>query len=253
MHFPLASISLVAVVAAGVYASVPASVRAALSRGADSDPQPVEAAFVPIDTISDELEVPVLRAGLTPEFLAAAGISSGAVNVILNAAADDFGDGSALEAADATFTSARQTHDSLQRLVKSGLGSDEDVTALTAAETALDSATAARDLVLSSALAAGKAEMTSAQQATIATLCANRSRRFPTEFLVLDLESADWLKLRSALGDEKAAPKLGLDPNPELQSFLSAKRADSAVATAKANLDSNLAAIQTAWDASFTD
>jgi hypothetical protein len=253
MHFPLASISLVAVVAAGIYTSVPASMLTAVSGGADSDAQPVEATFTPIDTISGDLEVPVLRSGLSPEFLAAAGVTSGSVNGILNAAADDYGDGSALEAADAAFTSARQTHDSLQRLVKSGLGTEEDATALAAAETALDSATTARDLLLSSALAAGKAEMTAAQQATISALCANRSRRFPTEFLVLDLESADWLKLRSALGDEKAAPKLGLDPNPELQSFLSAKRAETAVATAKANLDSNLAGIQTAWDATFTD
>jgi len=258
MHFPLASISLAALLAGGVYTSIPSSMLPALAGGTAPDAQPVAAGLEPgmlavVETISPALEVPVLRTGLTPERLAAAGASSGVVNAVLNAAAEDLGDCNALDSADATYSTARGARDTLERLVKSGLGTEEDVTALASAEAALTAAAAARDSILASARAAGAAELTSAQQATLTSLLSNCDRRLPIEFLVLDLEAADWLTLRNALDDEKAAPKLGLEPNAELQSFLTTKRAVAAVATAKANLDSNLAAIQAAWDATFTD
>jgi len=247
MHFPLAALAVTTVVSSGVYYSLPVG-----SGGAGSAPTSAAIA-VPLETVSPDLEVPILRAGISPDFLAASGASSGAVNSVINAVAEEFGDLSALEAADSAFTSARQAHADQERLVKSGLGDEEDATALAAAETTMNSAKSALDTLLAGARAAGVAELTAPQQSTYTSLCANRDRRMPTEFLVLDLESADWIKLRDALNDEKAAPKLGLDPNAELQSFLAAKRADSAVAAAKTSLDANLTAIQTAWDASFAD
>ncbi|MCB9609438.1 MAG: hypothetical protein H6716_22795 [Polyangiaceae bacterium] len=258
MHFPLASVSLAAVLVGGVYTCVPTSMLPASLGGTSADAQPTSLEADPqpalvVETLAADLEVPVLRTGLSPQFLAASGASSGSVNAVLNAAADDLGDCSALDSADAAYSSARQTRDTLQRLVQSGLGTEEDATSLAAAETALTSATAARDAILGSARAAGAAELTSTQQATLSSLLSNRDRRLPIEFLVLDLEAADWITLRNALDDEKAAPKLGLEPNAELQSFLTAKRAVTAVATAKSNLDSNLTAIQAAWDATFTD
>ena len=247
MHFPLAALAVTAVVSSGVYYSIPVG-----SGGAGSEPTSAAIA-APLETVSPDLEVPILRAGISPEFLAASGASSGAVNTVINAVAEEFGDLSALEAADSAFTAARQAHADLERLVKSGLGDEGDATALAAAVTTMNSAKSALDTLLAGARAAGVAELTTPQQATYTSLCANRDRRMPTEFLVLDLDSADWIKLRDALNDEKAAPKLGLDPNAELQSFLSAKRADSAVAAAKTSLDANLTAIQTAWTASFAD
>jgi len=258
MHFPLASISLAAVLAGGVYTSIPSSMLPASIGGTAPDVQPAAAGLEPgllavVETISPALEVPVLRTGLTPERLAAAGAGSGVVNSVLNAAAEDLGDCSVLDSADVACSAARETRDNLQRLVKSGLGTDADATALEAAETALTTATAARDAILGSARAAGAAELSSTQQATLSSLLSNQDRRLPIEFLVLDLEAADWITLRNAIDDEKAAPKLGLEPNAELQSFLTAKRAVTSVATAKANLDSNLTAIQAAWDATFTD
>lgn len=258
MHFPLASISLVAVLVGGVYSSIPSSMLPSALGGTAADAQPVATGAEPgtlvvVETVSQALEVPVFRTGLTPQRLAAAGVSSGVINAVLNSAAECLGDCIALEAADAAHSSARQTHHELQRLVTSGLGTDEEVTALTAAEAALASTASALDAVLASARSAGAAELTGGQQATLSSLYANRDRRLPTQFLVLELEDADWLTLRDALADEKAAPKLGLEPNTELQTFLTAKRADEAVAAAKANLDSNLTAIQAAWDATFTD
>jgi hypothetical protein len=193
--------------------------------------------------------VTLLRLELGPEELAAAGVTSTQVATI---AADMDASGPAqngdLEAADATFASAKQTHDALLRIVKSGQATEQQVTDLQAAKTALDAAVAARESVMDDLHDAATASLSTAVQAKLDQLRANGSVKVPTQFRVLSKTSTEWLELRELLAHEDACAELGDDQVPAKAAALAAWRALADVAAAKSNLDSNLSAVQAAWD-----
>lgn len=70
-----------------------------------------------------------------------------------------------------------------------------------------------------------------------------------TELLVVSRTDAEWIGLNRALAHEKVCLDAGEELHATYATLLANVRADSAVAQAKANLDSNLAAVKAAWDA----
>jgi len=191
----------------------------------------------------------IIRVGLDPEALAAAGVTAaqvaGVIDVVLASDAAVNGD---LAAADADHREARGEVDRLTRLVRSGTGSAEDVTALGAAQSDLATAEAAQAAAMDALHSAGVAVLSGSVQATLATIRASRGTKLPVEYLAVSGSRDDWLSLRRALQHEKVAGKTGEEVAEEIATQLATFRARSAVATARANLDARLAAVHTAWE-----
>lgn len=201
-----------------------------------------------------DLPVVMIRAGLDAKALAAAGVSSGSIAAVVQAAANAAGEqASALATADANYASNRATADRLQRRIQSGHGDQEDVTAYQAACTARDSAATARETALAAIITGATAGLSSGQRSTLATIRANRSWNLPLEFLVVNREQAEWVAVRDALANEKIAAKLGDEPDAASQTALGVWRANQAVAAARVSLDTNLAALTTAWNTATSD
>ena len=77
---------------------------------------------------------------------------------------------------------------------------------------------------------------------------ANAAWGLDTYFLVVDRTEPGWVALRDALDEQRIAAKYDEAVSAESQAVLSAALADQAVAAAKTNLESGLAAVQAAWD-----
>ena len=202
-----------------------------------------------IEPAASELTVALIRAGTGPEALAAAGLSPGGTTTVVSNLRDVMiANPAVLDVADAAFASPKQTVDELKRLIQSGQGAAEDVTAYNAAKTQLSLAKAQRQNVLDDFFTAATADLGQAQKDTLTAIRSNSDWDRPTEFLVLSHTDADWVELRECLANERIAADQDEDPDPDAQTTLSDYRNAAPVAAAKANLDANLAVIAAAWD-----
>ena len=202
-----------------------------------------------IEPSASELAVALIRAGTGPEALAAAGLSPGGTTTVVSNLRDVMiANPAVLDVADAAFASPKQTVDELKRLIQSGQGAAEDVTAYNAAKTQLSLAKAQRQNVLDDFFTAATADLGQAQKDTLTAIRSNSDWDRPTEFLVLSHTDADWVELRECLANERIAADQDEDPDPDAQTTLSDYRNAAPVAAAKANLDANLAVIAAAWD-----
>ena len=201
-----------------------------------------------------DTEVLALRSGISPEAIAASGIASSAiVGMIDDLTQSDPAQNGELADADAAYASAKSTHDSLQRIVKSGQATDQQVADLQQAKTDLAAAASARDAVLDALFDAATTDVTAAQKATLGTIRGNRRWKLATELLVIDRTDEVWIELRDLLQHERTCQKLGWDVDSACAARLATLRAQSNVATAKTNLDTHLAAVRTAWEAAVSD
>jgi hypothetical protein len=222
------------------------ALRGAIGGGGDAplDPPP------PVNT---EFAGVLLRSGLGADTLAAAGVTSEQVAGLAGAVRTGYS-AATLQSRDEAFIAAKQDHDRLRRLVQSGKGTAQDLVALRAAEVTLASATAARDTYLATLRSAGLATLSAGQAALITRIDANRSWSLPTQYLVKDRSEADWVALRAALAAKRISEQ---DPEEECaqsaRDALAAADAVSEVATAKVNLDTHLAGVQTAWNLAAAD
>ncbi len=195
----------------------------------------------------------LLRLGLGADALAAAGITAQQVPALVAAVEGGYS-APAMQNRDDAYISARQTHDRLRRLVQSGKGTEADVRALRAAETALTNATNARQNYLADLRRAALATVSAGQAALVERVQANRTWGLSAQYLVKDRPEAEWVALRAALATKRISEE---DPQEEFSQSarddLAVADAVSEVATAKVNLDSNIAAVQTAWNAAASD
>lgn len=190
----------------------------------------------------------MIRAGLEPRVLAAAGVSSNQAVAVLSAANSHLAQHpTALRSADEAYAQARVSHDALERKVGSGLASQEEIGQLAAARTALASATAARASALQEIYAAATSGLNGQQAARLARLRANAAQKCPIEFKAVDRTEAEWVALRKALSNERVSAACGDTAHAGCQTLLASKRSDPSVASAKSACDSNLATIQSAW------
>lgn len=202
-----------------------------------------------IEPAASELAVALMRAGMGPEALAAAGLSpNGATTVVSNLRNFMIANPVALDVADTAFASAKQSVDQLKRLIQSGQGAAEDVTAYNAAKTQLLLAQTQRQNVLNDFFTAATADLGQTQQDTLTAIRGNCDWDRPTEFLVLSHTDADWVELRECLANERIAADQGEEPDPNGQTTLDQYRSAPQVAAAKASLDANLAVLTAAWE-----
>jgi len=217
-----------------------------------SQPALAAAPSVAMETLtpSAELAPTLLRVGLAPEALAASGAS--AADTTQAAAdldawlADHSGE---IAAADAAWATANQAAETIKRKVKSGQATPEEVAGLPSLETTRDAAAATRDGLLAGAFDAATASLTAAQASALSTIHANSSWNLAVHFLVVDRTQEDWVALRNALDEKRIATKYGESVSAESLAVISAALGSTAVATAKVNVDTNVAAIEAAWNA----
>jgi len=201
-------------------------------------------------TPSADLAPTLLRVGASPEALAASGASTSDTAQCaadLDAwLADHPGE---IAAADTAWATANQAAETIKRKVKSGQATAEEAASLPGLEATRDAAAATRDGLLADAFDAATASLTAAQASTLSTIHANSSWNLAVHFLVVDRTQEDWVSLRNALDEKRIAEKYGESISAESLTVISADLSDSAVATAKVDVDTNLAAIEAAWNA----
>ena len=191
----------------------------------------------------------LLRAGLTPRALAAAGVSPASVLPTLQAAADEMNSTpTALDTADASYASARTTSDALAARIQSGKANQEDLASYLVAKTALVSAEATRQSEVDGYFTAATANLTSNQRAALVTIRANRAWGFPEEYLVVERTEAQWLALRDALSIERQVSGLPDMTSESATQILATFRADPAVSFATTGVQTSLIQITTAWN-----
>ncbi|HRQ73936.1 MAG TPA: hypothetical protein PLU35_13000 [Phycisphaerales bacterium] len=206
------------------------------------DPQPPTAV---------ELAAALHRVGLAPQRLAAAGLSSAETTTLVqNAAAHLTGERFlALNQADTAVRDAQRTVQRLERLARSGRAAGNDLSDLAAARTTLAGAEALRDGALGDLYDAAIGDTPGPKASRLATLRANAAWDLPVQYLAASRAEAEWVALRDALASVRISARLGEDPHHECSTLVAQCDAQTPVATAKASLDANLAAIASAFDA----
>ena len=198
---------------------------------------------------ASDLEVALLRSGLDPEALTAAGLSgANAATVVSDLITYMTNNPGVLDSADASYSSAKSTADQLKRTIQSGLGVAQDLTAYTTAKANLASATTSREEVIDDFFTAATANLNQAKINKLSTIVANAYWDRPTEFLTVTNTEADWVELRNCLAHERIANANGEAVDAGVQTILNGYRGNGTVTTAKANLDSNLATVTSAWE-----
>ena len=205
-------------------------------------------------TAAADLRTTLLRAGLSPEAIAASSNSSGSVAAIVAAVegSQTYTSG-ALGTADQAFAAAQAEVQSLEKTVTSGQASEAEIAALAEAKTESAAAATAQASALTALFEAGIAGFSASVRATITTIRANAAQEVPIEFRTVNREEADWLRLKRLLAHERVCAKTGETPDSEAAAELATLRSDAAVAGAKIALAANLASVQSAWDSATAD
>lgn len=196
-----------------------------------------------------DLKLVLYRAGLKPEFLAAAGVSPSQVRtVVANMRTHLSTAMPRIEQADSSYAAAKRQVDQLRRLVRQGKATSEQVSDLATAKSALDTATSQRDALIEAAFDAAAESLGTETVALLSIVRANdRKWDLPTPFLTVNRTEAEWLNIRDALANQRISEDLGTEPNPDLQTLLGQANANATVAAATQRLQ-NLNEITTAWE-----
>ena len=208
------------------------------------------AAAPPAAVSSGDLATTLIRAGLDAEALAASGVNSGQATGVV----DDFEAAMALEpgrlsTADAKYSTAKSTSDSLRRLIQSGRGNQTDVANYQQAMSDLDAAELERESALDEWFDAGTAGLSANSAATLRTIRGNRDWGLDLEMLAVDRTEAEWVKLRDSLTHERVAQKYAEPVDAGIASYLASCRSVPAVASAKSSSAANLAKVKSSWKA----
>lgn len=213
-------------------------------------------ADAPALTMDSSVEVMLLRIGIDQEVLAAAGLNGAAVQSALAAEEAD------LEAAvvtlashDAAVADARRETDALRRKVKSGLATDEEVSQLATAKATLETATAAREAFLDGVCVGLCGEVSDGATTTINTVLSTPDwvKKLPVEYRNAERTDAEWLAIRDALASKKTHEQMGFEVPEEATSYLATLSADGNVSTTKTTCETNIASVQSTWNAVFSE
>lgn len=205
---------------------------------------------------NQELAIALTRVAFDPQPLAAVGLNAEAATELVGRVRDHLTTGIIdLRAADADWSARNAEVDRLERLIRGGQRSEQNLIALANARTALATATTTRQGVLDAIVTAGIGEggLSGPQTATLATILAGRGGggpggwELPTKYLAASREQTAWVALRDALANLRISAEQGVSPDPTAQSIVTAANANQAVAAAAAGLE-NLATVQSAWN-----
>jgi len=233
------------VATAGIGSIVVASIGGGGSEIGGTEPPPIA---------GSPMAATMIRVGLDAERLAAVGVTSQAASGVITAAISEHDEGeSSLAEADAAYSACKSSCSALENEIKSGLASPEDVSSYQSAKANLATHTAAREAAVEAIFEAGIAGLSTNEKDALRTIRANAHWKLPVQYLTVDRTEADWVKLRDYLDARRIYQEDELEVPAEVTSFLAGVESDGKVSTAKASLDSNIVAIQTAWNTAVTD
>lgn len=201
-----------------------------------------------------QVQVMLVRAGLTPDALAAAGVSQqSAATVIADAKAEVLENYTAFAAAEESLATAAAQKRSLDRLVKLQKATEQQITDHTAAVTQIASAQSTCDAVLADVYTASIDSLSAPQRTALAAIKNNRTWSLPLEYLVMDYTEAEFVQLRNALGEKRVCDQLSEEPCQATTTLLQNVNAHPTVIAAKTALDANLAGIENAWESAMAE
>lgn len=195
----------------------------------------------------------LMRTGITPEAMAAAGLSTSDANALFGRVADWWDEnGAACAAACSSANSCGTVEDALKRKAQSGLASGGDLTALAAACAAADSARADAAEHLGGLFAAAIAGLDGTKAGKLEAIREHAAAgcNLPTAYLVVSRSEADGLALRDALAEVAAN---GEDADSNAEAIVATADAVAAISAAKTSLTNNLDDISAAWAAALSD
>ena len=199
--------------------------------------------------LASDISDTLLRAGLAPNALAAAGVqASKMTDIVEDVEAYLDANSTTLSSADADYVAAKKEVDRLRRLVRSGSAGAQDISDLATAKQDQSAATSDRDSALDALFAAGTANLTAGAVSTLSTIRTNRGWSLPIEFLAKERGEQAWIDLRDALINEKVNQQEGIAVETGCAQLLLAERADADVSAAKTAFDTNIAAVTSSWD-----
>lgn len=190
----------------------------------------------------------LVRAGLGPDSLAAAGVDAAKAAEVVAAVRGVLTEqGASLKLADENHRAASILRQQIIAKVQAGVSTEQDRSALTAADASLASAGQTRTSVLNAAIAAANAVLSPEQVqalAAIRTLPAD----LPLKYRVASMNSGQADTLRSALGEARAASAVGEEPSSDTETLISTLNSNQAVSNANSNLINNAIAVTSAWE-----
>ena len=201
-----------------------------------------------------ELEVSLRRNQITPESLAALGLSGAQVETLLTQAHAALSSSVVnLRTAQSEFGEARAQEQILERKVRAGINRSESAQQLAAARTTLASKTEALNLQLAALKTAASAQVLGdGQTSTLSTIQANSTWDMPVEYRCRSGASqAQWVELREALADQRIAQRENRELTFQSQQVLNAWHASAAVSAARTNLAARLPEVQIVWTSFF--
>ena len=199
---------------------------------------------------ADDVATGLIRLELGPEALTAAGLSSGDTTELVQRAYSHLLENQdAVDLADLNHADAKRAFTILERTVRAGTADEDELEAYPGIIAAFGAAASQQQTVLAGLLDAATVGLTGAQRAKLDQIRLNQEWKLPVEFLVVDREETEWVALRDALANERISARLGETPDVAGQTLLAQLRADPAVSTARANIDTNLGLVEAAWNA----
>jgi hypothetical protein len=203
---------------------------------------------------ASELETALMRTGITPEALAAAGLNAGQVTTLVsNVRGFLTSNPTALTGADADYSEVKPTKDRLERKVESGRATQEEIADYQNAVQALQGAKMTRRSALNAVFSAAIEDLPDDRVITLTIIRANIMdngwANYPMQYLVRsDRTQAQWVELREALDNAYVSDKYNEAPDDAMQTVLANEHANMAVSLASTNLRTNLTTVTTAWE-----
>lgn len=209
----------------------------------------------------EDLGMALALAGLTPENLAAAGVTPQQTTEIVAV----FGGRLAASEppfieSNAAYLAAKTNYERLHRLMQGGRARGEQPAEYAAAEAAMTEAAGQRSAAIGEARETALTGLDEGVVLTLNRLRANASVAVPTQYKVLGLDpitdQADWAHLRDALSQQRYCDKHNLNLDDGNQGVITALASDEAIGVAEENLAENLGGVRAAWDtavAAFAD
>lgn len=194
-------------------------------------------------SLAREVMVILHRVNLTPETMAAAGLTTTQATSVVRSMGIYY-------ASAENNVQIRLTTEAANAPIPASATEAERTAA---AESARDAAEQLK-VLLDQAFEMSTITLEPALKQKLANMRANKNWGLPLPYLVVAPDArtpADWAKLRGALAHVSAAAKEDLTPKAAAVSIVSAADGAAEVVAAKADLANNLAAIKQAWDAEF--
>jgi hypothetical protein len=199
-----------------------------------------------------QLRLFVARLGLSPDAMAAAGVTPAQATAVGSQLRSRYADlAPPLDSAQSALRTAITQREQLRRKIAAGRGAPEDTAALSAATAQATAAASARASARDAALAdLGAAIGTDAMQ-KLKNIRESRKWPVPVYFRVVTRTAQEWSGLETLLSSRDVAARLGRPVPDQVQAVITTAESDPAVAAAKASFEANRAAVAAAFVAAL--